>query len=55
MRIREVRSWHEYSVRGLDFAILAARPHSMIWGCDFRPTDGDFGDPDLRIAIDHAR
>ncbi len=104
-------SRHEYSVRGLDFAILAARPHSMggptlgcapylrrvfgvgsmqesaerlkelvdacraehiiffahngptglgkersdIWGCDFRPAEGDFGDPDLRIAIDHAR
>jgi uncharacterized protein (TIGR04168 family) len=104
-------SRHEYSVRGLDFAILAARPHSMggpalgcapylrrafgvgsmqesaerlkelvdgcsperiiffahngptglgeerndIWGCDFRPAAGDFGDPDLRIAIDHAR
>jgi uncharacterized protein (TIGR04168 family) len=104
-------SRHEYSVRGLDFAILAARPHSMggpalgcapylrrafgvgsmeesaerlkdlvdecsaeriiffahngptglgegrsdIWGRDFRLEAGDFGDPDLRIAIDHAR
>jgi uncharacterized protein (TIGR04168 family) len=104
-------SRHEFSVRGLDFAILAARPHSMggpalgcapylrgafgvasmeesaerlkelvdecpaeriiffahngptglgesqsdIWGCDFRLPEGDFGDPDLRIAIDHAR
>ena len=28
---------------------------SDIWGCDFRPAGGDFGDPDLRIAIDHAR
>jgi uncharacterized protein (TIGR04168 family) len=26
-----------------------------IWGCDFRPEGGDFGDPDLRIAIEHAR
>lgn len=26
-----------------------------IWGCDFRPEEGDFGDPDLRVAIDHAR
>jgi uncharacterized protein (TIGR04168 family) len=104
-------SRHDYSVRGLDFAVLAARPHSMggptlgcapylsrtfgiasleesaerlkqlveecpaqhviffahngptglgnhrsdIWGCDFRPAEGDFGDPDLRVAIDHAR
>jgi uncharacterized protein (TIGR04168 family) len=104
-------SRHEFSVRGLDFSVLAARPHSMggpalgcapylsrafgvasmqesaerlkqlvdecqaehviffahngptglgdgrsdIWGCDFRPAEGDFGDPDLRIAIDHAR
>jgi uncharacterized protein (TIGR04168 family) len=104
-------SRHEFSFGGLDFAILAARPHSMggpalgcapylrrafgvasmeesaerlkqlvdecpterilflahngptglgearsdIWGCDFRPAEGDFGDPDLRIAIDHAR
>ena len=104
-------SRHEYSVRGLDFAILTARPHSMggpalgcapylrrafgvasmeesaerlkelvdecpaeriiffahngptglgeqrsdIWGCDFLPAGGDFGDHDLRIAIDHAR
>jgi uncharacterized protein (TIGR04168 family) len=104
-------SRHEFSVRGLDFSVLAARPHSMggpalgcepylrrafgitsmqdsaerlkklvdeceaerilffahngptglgsdradIWGCDFRAAEGDFGDPDLRIAIDHAR
>lgn len=26
-----------------------------IWGCDFRPEGGDFGDPDLRDAIDYAR
>lgn len=25
-----------------------------IWGCDFRPAEGDFGDPDLRSAVDHA-
>lgn len=25
-----------------------------IWGCDFRATGGDFGDPDLRAAIDYA-
>ena len=25
------------------------------WGCDFRAAEGDFGDPDLRSAIDHAR
>ena len=25
-----------------------------IWGCDFAPERGDFGDPDLRVAIDHA-
>lgn len=24
------------------------------FGCDFNPTLGDFGDPDLRVAIDHA-
>lgn len=24
------------------------------WGCDFSPAHGDFGDPDLREAIDHA-
>jgi len=104
-------SWHEFSARGVDFTVLAGRPHSMggpalgcapylsrafgvasmqesaarlkelvdecpgerviffahngptglgkrrsdIWGCDFRPAQGDFGDPDLRIAIDHAR
>jgi uncharacterized protein (TIGR04168 family) len=26
-----------------------------IWGCDFRREGGDFGDPDLRRALDHAR
>jgi uncharacterized protein (TIGR04168 family) len=26
-----------------------------IWGCDFRPDDGDFGDPDLEEAVDYAR
>ncbi len=25
------------------------------WGCDFRKEQGDFGDPDLRAAIDHAQ
>jgi len=25
------------------------------FGCDFDPALGDFGDPDLRVAIDHAR
>lgn len=26
-----------------------------IWGCDFRSEEGDYGDPDLRAAVDHAR
>lgn len=26
-----------------------------IWGCDFRPGAGDWGDPDLAAAIAHAR
>jgi uncharacterized protein (TIGR04168 family) len=26
-----------------------------IWGCDFRAEEGDFGDADLRAAIEHAR
>lgn len=26
-----------------------------IWGCDFRRSEGDFGDPDLEAAITHAR
>ena len=25
------------------------------WGCDFRREEGDFGDSDLRVAIDYAR
>lgn len=33
---------------------LGARRHD-IWGCDFRASEGDFGDPDLRVAIEHAR
>ena len=28
---------------------------SDIWGCDFRREEGDFGDPDLRQAIDYAK
>jgi uncharacterized protein (TIGR04168 family) len=28
---------------------------SDIWGCDFRPQEGDFGDQDLREAIDYAK
>jgi uncharacterized protein (TIGR04168 family) len=27
---------------------------SDLWGCDFRREEGDFGDEDLRIAIDYA-
>jgi len=26
-----------------------------IWGCDFRAAEGDFGDPDLRRAVDYAK
>lgn len=26
-----------------------------IWGCDFRAEGGDFGDPDLRAAVDYAQ
>lgn len=26
-----------------------------IWGCDFSPAFGDFGDPDLRCAVAHAQ
>ncbi len=33
---------------------LGARRHD-IWGCDFRKVEGDFGDADLRTAIDHAK
>lgn len=28
---------------------------SDIYGCDFRPEQGDWGDPDLRTALTHAR
>lgn len=28
---------------------------SSIWGCDFRPQAGDFGDEDLRVAIEYAQ
>lgn len=28
---------------------------SDIWGCDFKREQGDWGDPDLRVAIEHAR
>jgi uncharacterized protein (TIGR04168 family) len=30
------------------------QPHDM-WGCDFKPGGGDWGDPDLAAAIAHAR
>ena len=33
---------------------LGDRP-SDIWGCDFKPGGGDWGDPDLGDAIAHAR
>ena len=33
---------------------LGANP-TDIWGCDFRSEGGDYGDEDLRIAIDYAR
>jgi len=32
---------------------LGNEPHAM-WGCDFKPDGGDWGDPDLAAAIDHA-
>ncbi|MEQ8860498.1 MAG: metallophosphoesterase [Pseudomonadales bacterium] len=32
---------------------LGDAPDAM-WGCDFRPGGGDWGDPDLRGAIDYA-
>ncbi len=32
---------------------LGDRPADM-WGCDFKPGGGDWGDPDLEHAIDHA-
>jgi uncharacterized protein (TIGR04168 family) len=33
---------------------LGDEPHAM-WGCDFRPGGGDWGDPDLALAIEYAR
>jgi len=33
---------------------LGDQPGDM-WGCDFRPGGGDWGDPDLTEAIAHAR
>lgn len=33
---------------------LGAGP-TDIWGCDFREGAGDWGDPDLTVAIEHAR
>lgn len=33
---------------------LGDQPHDM-WGCDFKPDGGDWGDPDLADAIAHAR
>lgn len=32
---------------------LGHAPTDM-WGCDFKPGGGDWGDPDLALAIDHA-
>jgi uncharacterized protein (TIGR04168 family) len=32
---------------------LGDEPHSM-WGCDFKPDGGDWGDPDLAATIDYA-
>lgn len=32
---------------------LGGQPADM-WGCDFKPNGGDWGDPDLREAITHA-
>jgi uncharacterized protein (TIGR04168 family) len=32
---------------------LGEAPDAM-WGCDFKPNGGDWGDPDLTSAIDHA-
>lgn len=29
--------------------------HSDLWGCDFRPEGGDFGDPDLQQAVAYAQ
>lgn len=33
---------------------LGARRNDL-WGADFKRDGGDFGDPDLRVALDHAR
>lgn len=33
---------------------LGGEPDAM-WGCDFKENGGDWGDPDLAHAIDHAR
>ena len=33
---------------------LGEEAHAM-WGCDFKENGGDWGDPDLAEAIDHAR
>ncbi len=33
---------------------LGDRPDDL-WGCDFRPETLDWGDPDLAVAIEHAR
>lgn len=33
---------------------LGEHPDAM-WGCDFKDDGGDWGDPDLTIAIEHAR
>ncbi len=32
---------------------LGDEPHAM-WGCDFKPDGGDWGDPDLEATIDYA-
>jgi uncharacterized protein (TIGR04168 family) len=29
--------------------------HTSIWGCDFREEAGDWGDEDLRCAVEHAK
>lgn len=33
---------------------FGSEPHAM-WGCDFKPGGGDWGDPDLAAAIQYAR
>jgi uncharacterized protein (TIGR04168 family) len=32
---------------------LGDAPHDM-WGCDFKPGGGDWGDPDLTAAVEYA-